>query len=291
MLGYSARGSGSGWTRTTAKVNIIFMAVFPILILAGIFLLTSIISVIAGSTSLITVPVMLEFGVEPRAAIATNMLALTVMSIGGTLPFIGKKVIDTKRLPLLIVLTLVGSFLGALIVLIVPSTSMPLIISISMLVIAIVSMANRNAGVVPVEGIPSRIAEIAGYTATFILGIYGGFFSGGYVTLLTAAFVMLFRMTFLEAIATTKLINVFSSLIATLIFMHQGLVDYQLGIILSIAMFLGALIGGHITLKLSNVWLQRVYLTVVAILAFVTLRKFQQQNHPNSSNNPLTPAT
>ncbi len=53
---------------------------------------------------------------------------------------------------------------------------------------------------------------------TFILGIYGGFFSGGYVTLLTAAYVMLFRMTFVEAIATTKFINIFSSLIATIIF-------------------------------------------------------------------------
>ncbi|WP_017743713.1 CmcJ/NvfI family oxidoreductase [Scytonema hofmannii] len=99
------------------------MSVYSILILAGIFLLASIISVIAGSTSLITVPVMLEFGVEPRIAIATNMLALTLMSIGGTLPFIGKNAIDARRLPLLIVLTLIGSILGALLVLIIPSKS------------------------------------------------------------------------------------------------------------------------------------------------------------------------
>jgi len=99
------------------------------------------------------------------------------------------------------------------------------------------------------------------------------FFSGGYVTLLTAAYVMLFRMSFVEVIATTKVINVFSSFVATLIFIQQKIVDYQLGIILGISMFIGGIIGGGITLKLSNVWLQRIYLTVVAILAFMTLRK------------------
>ncbi len=152
---------------------------------------------------------MLQFGVEPRTALATNMLALTLMSIGGTLPFIGKGVIDRRRLPRLIVLTLAGSILGALLVLVVPSKSMPLIISISMIVVTMLSIANRNAGVVPAEVIPSRIAEIAGYIVTFLLGIYGGFFSGGYVTLLTAAYVMLFRMTFVQAIATTKLYRFF----------------------------------------------------------------------------------
>lgn len=211
------------------------MEILQVLILAGIFFVASIISVIAGSTSLITVPVMLEFGMEPRIAIATNMFALTLMSIGGTLPFIGKRVINNRRLPLLILLTIAGSILGALLVLILPSKSMPLIIFVSMLVVAILSVINRHAGVAPVQVIPLRLAEIAGYVATFLLGIYGGFFSGGYVTLLTAAYVMLFRMSFVEAIATTKVINVFSSFVATLIFIQQGIVDYHLGIILGIS--------------------------------------------------------
>ncbi len=249
------------------------MTVIQIFNLTAIFFIASVISVITGSTSLITVPVMFQFGIEPRTALATNMFALTLMSIGGTIPFIGKGVIDHRRLLLLIFLTLVSSILGALLVLIVPSKSMPLIIFISMIAVTVFSIANRDAGVVPAVGVPSQIAEIAGYTATFILGIYGGFFSGGYVTLLTAAYVMLFRMTFVQAIATTKLNNIFSSLVATLIFGVQGIVDYKLGVILGIAMFIGGVIGGRIALKLSNIWLQRIYLTVVTILAFVTLHK------------------
>jgi hypothetical protein len=265
------------------------MVLLQILILIVIFLLASIISVISGSTSLITVPAMLMFGVDPHSAIATNMFGLTLMSIGGTLPFIGKGVIQTQRLPVLIGLTLIGSILGALLVLVVPSQSLQPIISICMVAVALLTFLKRDAGLTPPAGTPSQLAEVLGYTATFILGIYGGFFSGGYITLLTAAYILLFRMTFIQAIATTKLINIFSSMIATLIFAHQGIINYQLGLILGLAMFLGGMIGGRLSLRLNNVWLQRIYLTVVAILVVMTLRKSQQQSQMLSTANPTLP--
>ncbi len=252
------------------------MPLLQILLLIVIFLGASIISVISGSTSLITVPTMLVFGVEPHTAIATNMFGLTLMSLGGTLPFIGKGVIDTQRLPWLVGLTLVGSIVGALLVLVIPARSIQWIIPIAMAVVAILSLIKRDAGLVPAAGEPSQLAVFWGYAATLILGVYGGFFSGGYVTLLTAAYVILFRMTFIQAIATTKLINIFSSMIATFIFANQGIVNYELGWLLGLAMFVGGVIGGRLSLKLSNLWLQRIYLTVIAILAAVTLRKAQQ---------------
>ncbi|MEH1811006.1 MAG: sulfite exporter TauE/SafE family protein [Nostoc sp.] len=250
------------------------MNTIQLLLLIAIFFLTSVISVITGSTSLITVPVMLQLSIEPRIALATNMLALTFMSVGGTLPFIGKKAIDRSRLPIMILLTLLGSIIGALLVLVVPSKSMPLIISILMIVVTVFSITNRNAGIASRIGKPSPIAEIGGYMATFVLGVYGGFFSGGYVTMLTAAYVRLFQMTFVQAIANTKFINIFSSLIATIIFFTQGIVDYQLGIILSITMFIGGVVGSRVALKLSNIWLRRIFLTTVIALALKTLLDF-----------------
>jgi hypothetical protein len=236
-----------------------------------IFFLTSIVSVVTGSTSLITVPVLFQFGIAPRTALATNMLALTLMSVGGTLPFLGKSVIDRERLPLLIVLTVASSLLGAWLVFMVPAHAIPLIIALAMIAVAVFSMVQPNAGIIAAAGARSRAAEMAGCSATFVLGIYGGFFSGGYVTLLTAAYVALFRMTFVEAVSMTKVLNIFSSLVATMIFMWHGLIDYRLGILLGVAMFLGASLGGRIALKMNNVWLRRIFLAAVVLLALKTL--------------------
>jgi len=85
------------------------------LLLISVFFLTSLISVVTGSTSLITVPVMIRFGIEPHVAVATNMMALVFMSIGGSLPFARKGVIHRDRLPWLIAVTVCGSALGALV--------------------------------------------------------------------------------------------------------------------------------------------------------------------------------
>jgi uncharacterized protein len=113
-----------------------------------------------------------------------------------------------------------------------------------------------------------------GYVATFILAVYGGFFSGGYVTMLTAVFVFLFGLTFLQSVATTKVINIFSSVLATVIFASQGIVDYTLGIILGVTMFLGALIGGFVTTRISVVLLRRIFLVAVLGLAAKMLFAF-----------------
>lgn len=238
------------------------------LVLISVFFFTSIISVVTGSTSLITVPVMLLFGMEPRSAVATNMLALVLMSAGGTLSFRGKGVIDRSRAPFLIIFTFLGSIVGALALLVVPSQVLPTVVSVLMIVVVLFSVFKPNVGIVPPDKCRmSRWMDITGYAAAFILSIYGGFFSGGYITLLTAVFLVFFGMTFTQAVSTTKLVNVVSSLSATIIFAWRGLVDYRLGILLGIVMFIGAYIGGHLTLKLSNLWLRRIFMAAVIALA------------------------
>ena len=120
----------------------------------------------------------------------------------------------------------------------------------------------------------SRNAVLLTWLFTFLLGIYGGIYSGGYVTVLTATLVAFFGMKFSEAVASTKLINVVSSAIATAVFMWQGLVDYSLGIILGITMFVGAYAGAHYATKLDDVWLKRIFLTTVFVLAIKTIYDF-----------------
>jgi hypothetical protein len=235
--------------------------------LVAVFFLTSVISLVTGSTSLITVPVMIALGIEAHVAVATNMLALTFMSMGGSLPFIGKGVLSRSRLLPSIVLTIIGSGLGALLLLTVPLKALQITIAVAMIGVAIFSLLNKNLGQASHDVPASQLGVVAGYAATFVLAIYGGFFSGGYVTMLTAAFVLLFGMTFLQAVATTKVINVFSSGVATVVFVWRGVVDLKVGIILGVSMFLGALLGARIALFLSTVWLRRIFVAAVLGLA------------------------
>ncbi|MFN6963564.1 MAG: sulfite exporter TauE/SafE family protein [Pyrinomonadaceae bacterium] len=248
------------------------MEIYSLIILIAIFVATSFVGVVTGSNSLIAVPAMFQLGIDPKVAVATNMFGLTFMSVGATIPFLRKRAIDVRKVSPLIVITLVASALGAMLVGMITSAGIKLIVSIAMIAVAAFTLARRNAGIEP--GDPSAWKLAAAYILTFLLGIYGGLYSGGYVTVLTTVLVVFFGMTFSESIASTKLINVFSSLVATVVFMLQGLVDYKLGAILGAAMFAGAYAGAHYATRLDDVWLKRIFLAAVFLLAVKTLYDF-----------------
>ena len=249
------------------------MTTYALIILIAVFFLTSVVGVVTGSNSLIAVPVMFQFGIDPRVAVATNMFGLVFMSIGGTIPFVRQKKIDYRKISPFIVLTIISSAIGALLVGILSGDGIKLIVSVAMIAVALFTLLRRNAGVGE-EIEPRRYSVPLTYVLVFLLGIYGGLFSGGYVTVLTAVCVGIYGMRYGEAVASTKLINVFSSAIATLIFMWQGLVDYKLGLILGVTMFAGAYIGAHFVTKLDDIWLRRIFLTTVILLAIKTLYDF-----------------
>ena len=249
------------------------MSTIALILLVFLFFVTSAIGVVTGSNSLITVPVMFQFGIDPKIAVATNMFGLTFMNIGATIPFLRRGAIDTKKISPLIIITLVASAIGASLVLLITPQNIKLLVSLAMITVTIFTLVKRDAGIAEVAEISTR-ARILTFILTFLLGIYGGLYSGGYTTMLTAVYVAFFGMTFSESVASTKLINVFSSAIATIIFMWQGLIDYKLGLILAITMFIGAYIGANVVTKLSDIWLKRIFITVVLILAIKTLLDF-----------------
>lgn len=243
------------------------MSLSTVIALILLFFITSVIGVVTGSNSLITVPVMFQFGIDEKVAVATNMFGLTFMAIGGTIPFLRQGKIDTRKLSPLIVLTLIGSALGALLVGYITNQSIKLIVSIAMIIVVLFTVLRPDPG----KGGKPKNVPLVGFGATFLLAIYGGLYSGGYVTILTAAFVAFLGMSYAESIGSTKLINVFSSLIATLVFMWQGLVDYKLGAILAVTMFAGAYVGAHHAARMNDVWLKRIFLSTVVLLAIKTI--------------------
>jgi uncharacterized membrane protein YfcA len=249
------------------------MPLADVIVLILIFFATSFIGVVTGSNSLISVPAMFQVGVSPKIAVATNMFALVFMSVGSTIPFLRRRAIPLERVSILLVITLLASFLGALLVGLITDQGLKLVVSIGMIAVAIFILLKRNAGVEKPALISRRSLTIT-FILTFILGVYGGLYSGGYVTVLTTVLVAFFGMSFSEAVASTKLINVFSSATAAAVFAWQGLVDYTLGAILGLTMFVAGYLGAHYAARLSDVWLKRVFLSAVFILAIKTIFDF-----------------
>jgi uncharacterized membrane protein YfcA len=255
------------------------MSNLSLLILVLVFFVTSLLGVVTGSNSLITVPAMFQLGIDEKVAIATNMFGLVFMAIGGAIPFLRQGTVNMRRLSPLIVMTIVGSAIGAAIVGLITNRSIKVIVTIAMIVIVLFTLLRNNRRPLNSEveaekvGSSDRVSKhmLLGFVFTFLLAIYGGLYSGGYVTVLTATFIAFFGMSYTESIAATKVINIFSSSIATAVFIYQGLVDFRLGVILGITMFVAAYIGAQFAKRMNEVWLRRIFLSAVLLLAVKTV--------------------
>ena len=63
-------------------------------------------------------------------------------------------------------------------------------------------------------------------------------------------------MALIQAIAATKLMNMFPSVAATAIFAWRGMVDFKLGLLFGAVMFAAGLLKGRVALKLNATWLR-----------------------------------
>ena len=75
------------------------MSAAALTVLIVLFFITTVVGVVTGSNSLITVPVMFQFGIDEKVAIGTNMFGLTFMAIGATIPFLRAGRIEAERQP------------------------------------------------------------------------------------------------------------------------------------------------------------------------------------------------
>ncbi len=157
------------------------MTASQIALLSALMLVTGALGAITGGNSLINVPLMITVGMSPRQAVATNMFAVTFMTISATARFARAGMLKKRLLLPLGAITFVTSALGALIAVKLPETVVKMVVGVSMAALVVFIALQRGATPPP----PMRGRRLGGYLGATLLGVYGGFFSGGYTTLMT----------------------------------------------------------------------------------------------------------
>jgi hypothetical protein len=238
-----------------------------IVLLCAVVFATGVVGTVTGGNSLVNVPALILAGVPPRQAVATNMFAVTFMTLSATVRFARAGLVKRDLLVVLGVITAVTSALGARLTVTLSEGAVKTTVAISMGLLA-VFLALRSAR--PEPAVAARISarrRALGLAAATVLGIYGGLYSGGYTTLLTMVCVAAFGLTLIEAVAITKPINLISCAAASVVFLAGGLVDLRLGLPLAGANLVGGWVGAHLALARGERFLRALFLGTVVLLA------------------------
>jgi uncharacterized membrane protein YfcA len=233
--------------------------------IAAVYFAVSIISVATGGGSLVQVPALIAFGVAPRVAVATNMFAVTWMTLSAMARFARAGQVGGRFVVPLVAITAVTSAVGAGLTVVLPDRMVKGVVAASMIALLVFIVASPRFG--EAARAPSRLRLAVGFVAVTVLGVYGGLFSGGYTTLLTFTCVVALGMPLMQTVGTTKLINFVSSGVASVVFVVAGVVDYRVAVPASIACFAGGWVGAQLAIQRGERFVRALFLVTVLGMA------------------------
>ena len=225
------------------------------------------INTLAGSGSLLTLPLLIFLGLPANVANGTNRIGVLLQSLVAVKGFKQKKVFEWKEGIWLTIPAIVGSFLGAALAINLNDQIMNRIIG-GLLVFMFFLMLYK-----PEQWIKQRTDEVKAKPSIiqlvifFGIGFYGGFIQAGVGFFLLAGLVLGAGFDLLKANAIKVLIVLAFTIVALGVFIYNDQVDYKLGLLLGAGSMIGAWVATHVAIKGGSAFIRWFVLVAVFVFA------------------------
>ncbi|MEX1021465.1 MAG: sulfite exporter TauE/SafE family protein [Litorilinea sp.] len=244
--------------------------IYPLAILAGI--VAGIINTLAGSGSLVTLPMLMFMGLPAHVANATNRVGVVLQNIvgiweynrGGKLNMAGSLWLMLPIIP--------GGIFGAWLAAQLGAQQMEAVIGVVMVIMLFVILFRPEKWLREVsEAKPGR-PPILTLGLFFLIGAYGAFIQAGVGVFILAALVLGAGYTMVHANGIKLVLILAVTLIAVVIFLLEStpgepLIDWGIGGLMAIGQSIGAWVAARFATraKNANLWVRRLLIAVVVI--------------------------
>ena len=268
-------------------IDIFGLDVLYLLMLMGVGMCAGFINAMAFGGSMLTVPTLiylipyainspLPMGTDAtnlangttNLANGTNRVAIFFQNLSAIFGFRRKGVSNFRHAIVLTIPAVVGASIGAFIGTETPDKAFKPILAVVMMTMLLLTFFN------PTEWLHQKINpsgtqyRIITTVALFLVGIYGGFIQIGTGLLIIATLQILDGEDLVITNAHKVFIIFFYTIIALVIFVSKGQVNWVLGLTLATGNATGAWIGSHFAVKMGDKWIKVVL--VIAVIASVT---------------------
>jgi uncharacterized membrane protein YfcA len=232
------------------------------------------INTLAGSGSLITLPLLIFLGLPANIANGTNRVAILLQNVVGVAGFRQKKMLSFRRGLMLAAPAAVGSIIGAMIAANLNEQVLRTTIGVLMAVMLAVIIVRPKRWLV---GKPEMLDRNPGWvqlTVFFAIGIYGGFIQAGVGIFLLAGLVLGAGFDLVRANAVKVLIVLCFTVFALMVFIINHQVNWVIGIVLAAGNMSGAWIATRVAVKKGAGFVRWLLIIIVTVAAAKLLGLF-----------------
>lgn len=241
---------------------------FLVFVIVGI--LTGIINTLAGSGSLITLPVFIFMcGLSPSVANATNRIGVFLQSFVATSKYAKQKPEVFKDSLWLIIPAILGSIFGSKIAVNIDEKMMNYTIGGLMIFMLLMLLFKPERWLIADKITKSNNKTLGTFITFFLIGIYGGFIQAGVGFFLLAGLVLVSKYSLLQSNGLKLALVLAFTAPALILFMYYGKVHYGYGLLMGVFQAFGAWLGVNYITKIpnANLWIYRLLIVIVAISA------------------------
>lgn len=227
------------------------------------------INTLAGSGSLITLPLLIFLGMDAGVANGTNRIAILLQTLVGLLTFKKEKILDTKISFRLAIPVIAGAVPGAYLASQISGVYFEKVLGIIFIIMtAVIIFTPSNWNKSFREMGTSQVKPIQ-YSIFFLIGIYGGFIQAGVGIFMLFALVAGIGMDLIRANAVKLFLTFIFTPLALVIFWHQNQIDWIIGLILASGNMLGAFIAAKTAIRTGAKFIKWL---VVAMILFSAIQ-------------------
>ncbi|MEO1449152.1 MAG: sulfite exporter TauE/SafE family protein [Bacteroidota bacterium] len=235
---------------------------------AGIF--TGVINTLAGSGSLITLPIFIFIcGLPADVANGTNRIGVFMQSLIGIRGFQKQGQLPTAGLGWLLGPMILGAIIGAQLATQLDKTTMNYVIGGLMVFMLLVLLVNPKRWIRESAFDPTQLKKPLTLGIFFLVGLYGGFIQAGVGLFLLAGLVLLAKYDLKQANAIKLLAVAVFSIPAIIIFWQNKQIVWGFGIMMGIYQSIGAYLGVKIVSRVPNTsaWIHKLLILIVIVSA------------------------
>lgn len=237
-------------------------------VVAGV--LTGVINTLAGSGSLITLPIFIFLcGLPAPVANGTNRIGVVVQSAVGVYGFRQTDATSFRGAAWLVVPSILGALLGSALAVEIDEQTMNYTIGGLMVFMLLVLLVDPKRWIRESTVDPRRNRHPLTLLTFFGIGVYGGFIQAGVGIFLLAGLVLVSHYS-LKGGNGVKLLIVFAySVPALFIFFQNDQVHVGYGVAMAVFQALGAWLGVRFVARVpnANIWIHRLLILIVAASA------------------------
>lgn len=222
---------------------------------------------VAGGGGLISLPAYIFAGVPMHIAYGTNKFANCIGTSVASAKFFKSGNIKLKPAILSALGALVGSAIGAQLVIMLDEKYLKYCLIFILPIVAIYLLFNRNFGSEDkVRELEIKKLYALSVIIGVIIGAYDGFFGPGTGTFLVIAFTTICGFNMITASGNAKIVNLASNLSALIIYLINGKVAFAIGIPAAICAVAGNYLGAHLAIKNGGKFIKPIIIMVIGML-------------------------